>query len=486
MSKTGIGASPRRREDARFVTGQGAYLDDLRFDRLAHAVVLRSPHAHARIRSIDTSAARRAPGVLAVLTAADAAADGLKPLRPYAEANIQTGEPFAFAPQPLLAHDKVRFAGEPVALIVAESAARGGRRRRTGRDRLRAVARRDVGRRGARRRRAADRRRSAGQRLPRLAHRRRQGRRCRLRAGRSCRLADARQPSHRHEPDGAARRRRAVRSGERPLHAACLQPEHPHQPRPRRPRARRRTRGRALRRTRCRRRLRRQELRLCRACAGPVGGQAHRPAGEMDRKPQRGVPDRPRRARHRGRGRAGARCRRPLPRLEGHQRRQSRRLHDRRRRRGADLPVHPSAGHGVSHPRDRAAHRGGAEQHRADRRDARAGLRRDREHPGTADRCRRGQGRLRSRRAAPPQHGAGRRHADDQRLRLPGRQRHLRRDAGRGPGTRRSRGLRRRAAGKAKRPAGCVAWVLPITSRARAARRRRMSMCASSATGRYR
>ncbi|HZB56578.1 MAG TPA: xanthine dehydrogenase family protein molybdopterin-binding subunit, partial [Reyranella sp.] len=123
MSKAGIGASPRRREDARFVTGQGAYLDDLRFDRLAHAVVLRSPHAHARIRSIDTSVAQRAPGVLAVLTAADAAADGLKPLRPYAEANIQTGEPFAFAPQPLLAHDKVRFAGEPVALFVAESAA---------------------------------------------------------------------------------------------------------------------------------------------------------------------------------------------------------------------------------------------------------------------------------------------------------------------------------------------------------------------------
>ena len=84
MSKVGIGASPRRREDARFVTGQGAYLDDLRFDRLAHAVVLRSPHAHARIRSIDTGAAQRAPGVLAVLTAADAAADGLKPLRPYA------------------------------------------------------------------------------------------------------------------------------------------------------------------------------------------------------------------------------------------------------------------------------------------------------------------------------------------------------------------------------------------------------------------
>ena len=116
-----MGESPRRREDARFITGQGAYLDDLKFERLAHAVVLRSPHAHALIRSIDASAAHTAPGVLAVLTAADAAVDGLKPLRPYAEANVQTGEPFAFAPQPLLASDKVRFAGEPVALIVAET-----------------------------------------------------------------------------------------------------------------------------------------------------------------------------------------------------------------------------------------------------------------------------------------------------------------------------------------------------------------------------
>jgi carbon-monoxide dehydrogenase large subunit len=118
-----MGEQPKRREDARFVTGRGAYLDDLRFERLAHAVVLRSPHAHALIRSINVVAARRAPGVLAVLTAADAAADGLKPLRPYAEVNVQTGEPFAFAAQPLLAGDKVRFVGEPVAFVVAESPA---------------------------------------------------------------------------------------------------------------------------------------------------------------------------------------------------------------------------------------------------------------------------------------------------------------------------------------------------------------------------
>jgi carbon-monoxide dehydrogenase large subunit len=118
-----IGDAPKRREDARFITGAGAYLDDLAFNRLAHAVVLRSPHAHARITGIHTRAALRSPGVLAVLTAADADADGLQPMRPTVEANVQTGEPFAFAPQPLLARGKVRFAGEPVALIVAETLA---------------------------------------------------------------------------------------------------------------------------------------------------------------------------------------------------------------------------------------------------------------------------------------------------------------------------------------------------------------------------
>ncbi len=123
MSKSTIGDSPKRREDQRFVTGSGAYLDDLKFEGLCHAVFVRSPHAHARIRSVDITAARKAPGVLAVLTASDAGADGLKPLRPYTEANVQTGEPFTFALQPLLAADKVRFMGETVALVVAETVA---------------------------------------------------------------------------------------------------------------------------------------------------------------------------------------------------------------------------------------------------------------------------------------------------------------------------------------------------------------------------
>jgi aerobic carbon-monoxide dehydrogenase large subunit len=118
-----IGDAPKRREDLRFLTGNGRYLDDLTFENLAHAVVLRSPHAHALIERILTEKARAAPGALAVLTAKDVRADGLKQLRPSAEANAQTGEKFAFEPQPLLAEGKVRYAGEPVALIVAETRA---------------------------------------------------------------------------------------------------------------------------------------------------------------------------------------------------------------------------------------------------------------------------------------------------------------------------------------------------------------------------
>src|SRR4030088_3396450 len=121
MVRSGIGDAPKRREGLRFLTGQGRYLDDLSFDRLPHAGVLRSTHAPAEIARIDTAAAKAMPGVLAVLTAADAIADGLKPLLPYVEANTQTGDPFAFTPQPLLAEDKVRYVGDPVALIVAES-----------------------------------------------------------------------------------------------------------------------------------------------------------------------------------------------------------------------------------------------------------------------------------------------------------------------------------------------------------------------------
>jgi carbon-monoxide dehydrogenase large subunit len=116
-----IGDAPKRREDQRFVTGTGTYLDDCEFPQLTRAVIVRSTHAHADIRSIALDRARAAPGVLAVVTAEEIARDALNPLRPTVEANVKTGEPFAFLPLPLLARDRVRYVGEPVVLIVAET-----------------------------------------------------------------------------------------------------------------------------------------------------------------------------------------------------------------------------------------------------------------------------------------------------------------------------------------------------------------------------
>ena len=84
-----LGASPVRREDARFLTGHGAYLDDLPFPGALRAVVLRSPHPHARLLGIATEAARAVPGVAEVLTASDLAADGIGPLLPTAPANLE-------------------------------------------------------------------------------------------------------------------------------------------------------------------------------------------------------------------------------------------------------------------------------------------------------------------------------------------------------------------------------------------------------------
>ena len=77
MAKFGIGQAVRRVEDQRFITGAGRYVDDIVLPGMAHGVTLLSPHAHARIKKIDVSKAKAAPGVLLVLTGANAAADKL-------------------------------------------------------------------------------------------------------------------------------------------------------------------------------------------------------------------------------------------------------------------------------------------------------------------------------------------------------------------------------------------------------------------------
>ncbi|MBT6275810.1 MAG: xanthine dehydrogenase family protein molybdopterin-binding subunit, partial [Chromatiales bacterium] len=116
-----VGERRPRLEDERALRGQGHYLDDASIPSMTHGVVVRSDWAHARIVKVDATEARGLPGVLAILTGADQQAAGILPMRPHAPANVRTGEPFPIDPQPILAIDKVRYVGEAVAFVVAES-----------------------------------------------------------------------------------------------------------------------------------------------------------------------------------------------------------------------------------------------------------------------------------------------------------------------------------------------------------------------------
>ena len=123
LKEGGIGAAVTRWEDERFLTGKGRYTDDYRFEGEVRAVVLRSPHAHARILSIDAVAARALPGVLAVLTGEDVAAERLGLLPCLRQVKSHDGTPMFTPPRPLLNRAFVRYLGDPVALVVAETAA---------------------------------------------------------------------------------------------------------------------------------------------------------------------------------------------------------------------------------------------------------------------------------------------------------------------------------------------------------------------------
>ena len=117
--KFGIGQSVRRTEDLRLVTGQGQYTDDLRFESQTFVAFLRSPHAHAKLKSVDVSAAKAAPGVVAVLAYDDIAWAGTMPC--HAPVPSRDGSPPKASPKALLAKDKVTFAGEAIAMVVAET-----------------------------------------------------------------------------------------------------------------------------------------------------------------------------------------------------------------------------------------------------------------------------------------------------------------------------------------------------------------------------
>ena len=121
MMKFGIGQPVRRFEDVRLLTGKGRFQDDQSLARQSYAVFVHSPHAHAAIRSISTEVASRAPGVIAIFTGADYAADGLGMPKAAMPRKKRDGSPM-FAPQrPALVVDRVRYVGDPVALVIAHT-----------------------------------------------------------------------------------------------------------------------------------------------------------------------------------------------------------------------------------------------------------------------------------------------------------------------------------------------------------------------------
>ena len=121
MTTNLIGSAMKRREDYRFLTGSGTYTDDVKLDRQTYAVFVRSPHAHAAIKRIDTSKAKQAPGVLAVFTGEDIANAKINGLPCGWLITDVNGQPMKEPAHPVLAQGKVRYVGDHVAIVIAET-----------------------------------------------------------------------------------------------------------------------------------------------------------------------------------------------------------------------------------------------------------------------------------------------------------------------------------------------------------------------------
>src|SRR5579883_3059109 len=121
MPDTGIGAPVRRKEDLRFLTGRGTYTDDINRPHQIYGYFLRSPHPHAKIKGIDTAAAKKSPGVVAVFTGADMAADKVGSLPCGWLVHNKDGTPMVEPPHPPVAIDRVRYVGDQVAVVIAET-----------------------------------------------------------------------------------------------------------------------------------------------------------------------------------------------------------------------------------------------------------------------------------------------------------------------------------------------------------------------------
>ena len=364
MSATGIGAAVRRKEDFRFITGQGQYTDDVVRPGETRAAFVRSPHARAKIKSIDVSAAKKMPGVVDVLTGADLANDKIGNLICGWMIHSKDGTPMKMAPHPALASGNVNCVGDAVAVVIGETLAAGARWRREGQGRLRGVAVGD--RSGQGEVGSANPRGGAEEHHLRMVARRRQGNGSGL-----CRRLARHQARHRQQPPGAecdraARGARRIRRRHRQPHVmeylaepACGAPRHR--------RLRRHGAGAQIARDRARRRrrLRLQDFHLSGGGRLPMGRAQSAPAGEMGRGAFGILRHRRARPRPRHPCGAGARRQRQDPGAEGQDHRQSRRLYVDLLVLGADLSLRHAAVGPIRHPIDLL--RGGCclYQHRA-------------------------------------------------------------------------------------------------------------------------
>ena len=123
MAKFGIGQPVRRVEDQRLITGQGRYTDDINLPGQAYLAVVRSPHPHARIKAVRTDAARAAPGVLLVMTGADMEKEGTNAIPCFAPVPNRDGSQSPVPKHPIVTSDKVRYVGDNVAFVVADTLA---------------------------------------------------------------------------------------------------------------------------------------------------------------------------------------------------------------------------------------------------------------------------------------------------------------------------------------------------------------------------
>ena len=121
MQKFGIGQAATRYEDDRLLSGEGRYVEDVNIEGQCYAAFVRSPHAHAKITSIDTADASSLPGVLAIYTVADLKAEGIGDIPCMAPASNKDGSNCIMPPRPALAEDRVRYVGDAVAVVIAEN-----------------------------------------------------------------------------------------------------------------------------------------------------------------------------------------------------------------------------------------------------------------------------------------------------------------------------------------------------------------------------